>query len=87
MKIQLEQEKSHLIETFDLEREKIKADFRLEIKVKDALILQLNQKVDQTKQLMRKLLKMMEHPRLLEMSNKLLKAEAERFKEEENQLK
>ena len=87
MKIQIEQEKSHLIETFDLEREKIKADFRLEIKVKDALILQLNQKVDQTKQLMRKLLKMMEHPRLLEMSNKLLKAEAERFKEEENQLK
>ena len=86
MKIQIEQEKSHLIETFDLEREKIKADFRLEIKVKDALILQLNQKVDQTKQLMRKLLKMMEHPRLLEMSNKLLKAEAERFKEEENQL-
>ena len=87
MKIQIEQEKSHLIKTFDLEREKIKADFRLEIKVKDALILQLNQKVDQTKQLMRKLLKMMEHPRLLEMSNKLLKAEAERFKEEENQLK
>ena len=47
----------------------------MEIKTKDALIKNLNDKERNTMELLRKLIKMIEHPRLVIMANKLLHAE------------
>ena len=47
----------------------------MEIKIKDALIKKLQSKEQGTKEVLRKLIKMIEHPRLVIMANKLLHAE------------
>ena len=54
---------------------RILADFSMEIKIKDALIKKLQGKEQGTKEVLRKLIKMIEHPRLVIMANKLLHAE------------
>ena len=56
---------------------RILADFSMEIKIKDALIKKLQGKEKDVRELLRKLIKMIEHPRLVIMANKLLHAEKE----------
>ena len=58
-----------------VEKMRILADFSMEIKIKDALIKKLQGKEQGTKEVLRKLIKMIEHPRLVIMANKLLHAE------------
>ena len=54
---------------------RILADFSMEIKIKDALIKKLQIKEQDVRELLNKLIKMIEHPRLVIMANKLLHAE------------
>lgn len=78
----MDDERNSLLAQFDHERLTMMSDFKMEIKVKDALIKQLSDKEAETREVMRKLLKMIEHPRLLTMSHNALKAEQQRAKEE-----
>lgn len=58
-----------------LEKQRIITDFRMEIKIKDALIEKLSKSGSSSKDALTKLIKMIEHPRLVTLANKLLTAE------------
>lgn len=47
-------------------------DFKLEIKLKDTIALQLRRKNDEYFLVIKKLMKMIEHPRLIYLANRML---------------
>ena len=61
----MEKDKLLLEKAFQRERTKILADFAMELKVKDSLIAKLDKKGESNRDALQKLIKMIEHPRLV----------------------